>query len=191
MTATSTRDPSGWFLTYTGRQYWPCDPRPEDVSILDIAHHLSNICRFGGACSPFYSVAQHSVITSQLARKYPRLALMHDATEAYVGDIVRPLKYSPQFAFYFDIEALNWKAIATTFGFSQKDPKDEEEVAVVDDIALMTERRDLMIKSSHRWSVRAKPDPKHIDPLPPADAEKLFLDRFIELWGEKEFRLFI
>ena len=79
-----------WFLTYTGRQFWPLDPRPEDICIRDIAHHLSLCCRFNGACRVHYSVAQHSVMVANILPAPLRFwGLMHDATEAYVGDMVR------------------------------------------------------------------------------------------------------
>ena len=92
-----------WMITFTGRRFWPLDPRVEDVSFLDIAHGLSLICRYGGHTGCFYSVAEHSVL---LARHFmeqgrsdlARYALLHDASEAYIGDIIRPLKPElPQF----------------------------------------------------------------------------------------------
>lgn len=188
--AADQRDPKGWFLTYTGRQFWPCDPRSEDISILDIAHHLANICRFGGACKPFYSVAQHSVHVSHIGSGVSaRIKLMHDAPEAYAGDIVRPLKYHPSFDFYFQIEAALWKVISGRFGLGVDDPKKVSDVAWADDAALMTERRDLMVKSPHKWSVKARPVAERIRPLAPQSAEQLFINRFIELWGKEEFEL--
>lgn len=84
-----------WMQTVTGRKFWPMDPRPEDVDIIDIAHALSMICRFGGHCLRFYSVAEHSVLIARKAPpEYQLAALLHDASEAYLSDIVRPLKRS-------------------------------------------------------------------------------------------------
>jgi len=80
-----------WIQTYTGKRFWPLDPRPEDVDILDIAHSLSLLCRFTGHTSSFYSVSQHSILVAQEVPKRLRLwALFHDAAEAYIGDIARP-----------------------------------------------------------------------------------------------------
>ncbi len=77
-----------WIQVRSGRKFHPLDPRPEDVDINDIAHALSNLCRFTGHCTDFYSVAQHSVIASQIVPPASALAaLLHDASEAYMGDI--------------------------------------------------------------------------------------------------------
>jgi hypothetical protein len=86
-----------WMITYSGRRFWPLDPRPDDVSWVDIAHALSLSCRYGGHAQRFYSVAEHSVL---LARYFGRLgqpllsryALLHDGAEAYVADVIRPIK---------------------------------------------------------------------------------------------------
>lgn len=80
--------------TYTGGEFRPFDPRPADVRLLDIAAGLAHTCRFGGHCRQFYSVAQHSMCVSR-EFETPRLrlfALLHDAGEAYLGDIPRPIK---------------------------------------------------------------------------------------------------
>jgi hypothetical protein len=82
-----------WIQTFTGKQFWPLDPRPDEVYIEDIAHALGNICRFNGHCLRFYSVAEHCFHVSH--KVVPGLALMgllHDAAEAYVCDVVRPVK---------------------------------------------------------------------------------------------------
>jgi|GEM_PF-123831 len=104
--------------TFTGRQYWPCDPRPNEVYIEDIAHSLSLQCRYAGHCIKFYSVAEHSVLIARhLAAKHaPEVALaglLHDAPEAYCVDIPRPLK--PYLTNYKEIEHANWLAIARRF----------------------------------------------------------------------------
>lgn len=116
----------GDFLqTYTGRQYWPCDPKPNEVFIEDIAHALSLQCRYAGHCLRYYSVAEHSVLIARyLAAKHaPEVALaglLHDASEAYCVDIPRPLK--PYLTNYKDIEEDNWKAIAARYRLSAEIP---------------------------------------------------------------------
>lgn len=96
-----------WIQTFSGKKFYPLDPDPELICIEDIAHALSNECRFGNHSKKFYSVAQHSVqmaancFKSTVLRKE---ALLHDASEAYLSDICRPLKYSPPFAFYREAE---------------------------------------------------------------------------------------
>lgn len=87
-----------WILTFTGRRAWPLDPRPEDICIEDIAHALALTCRFTGHCREFYSVAQHSVLVSHYVSDQggdaglQLAALLHDASEAYLPDVARPIK---------------------------------------------------------------------------------------------------
>ena len=84
--------------TYTGKGFDPINPQEDMICLEDIAHALSHLCRWGGHCNRFYSVAEHSVI---MARFYiecendkirARLALMHDASEAYFNDVPTPVK---------------------------------------------------------------------------------------------------
>ena len=84
--------------TYTGREFFPLDPQPEHIDSLDIAHALSLKCRYTGHCAWFYSVAQHSVVLCDYVREIglstldQQWALMHDASEAYLPDVARPIK---------------------------------------------------------------------------------------------------
>lgn len=96
-----------WMITFTGRRFWPLDPRREEVSFLDIAHGLSMTCRYGGHTRCFYSVAEHCVHLADHFRRenrddLARYALLHDASEAYIGDVIRPLK--PQLPQFKEVE---------------------------------------------------------------------------------------
>src|SRR3954471_16493110 len=91
--------PGPYLQTVSGRWVNPFDPEPDQLDAGDIARALANQCRFGGHCRVFYSVAQHSVIVSELVEQCGGdaedvfAALMHDATEAYLGDMPHPLKH--------------------------------------------------------------------------------------------------
>jgi uncharacterized protein len=168
-------------MTSTGRQFWPCDPRPEDVDIADISHHLARICRFNGAVKvPHYSVAQHCILVSQLvAEDLALVGLMHDATEAYCGDMIRPLKQA--LPSYKAIEDLIWAAIAAKFNLPVDLPP---EVKDADNIALVTERRDVMPKAQFLWASsleRYSPAPGIIKPMAAVEAEMAFMMRFNQL----------
>lgn len=104
-------DRGNWLQTFTGVAFYPFAPRPEEINVQDIAHQLSMICRYGGAVSSFYSVAEHSLILARYVRQVrpnnPRLALqalLHDAAEAYICDVPRPLKLMPQMDGYRAME---------------------------------------------------------------------------------------
>lgn len=172
-TNTDAVRPKGWLLTYTGIQFDLFHPRPEDVSILDIAHHLSMICRFGGAVRAFYSVAQHSVHVAELCPELAITALLHDAAEAYIGDMVRGLKHDPRMEAYRKAEARVHGAIAERFGIFPEIPWD---VKHADEVMLVTEARDLMLGGS-RFMQQGRPDPRKqaVDPWQPYIAEQEFL----------------
>lgn len=108
------------------------NPNPEDIVLSDVAHALSHICRYTGHCSVFYSVAQHSVLCSRLAAErghgedIQREALLHDATEAYVGDVASPLKaLLPD---YVEVEARVRRALASRFSLCREVPKAVKEL---------------------------------------------------------------
>jgi hypothetical protein len=108
-----------WMQTYTGKQFWPMDPRASEIDPDDIAHALSLLCRYGGHCSEFYSVAEHCVLMSHAVSPENALtALLHDASEAYLVDVPRPIKRSPKMEAYRVAEARMMDAIAVRFGLS-------------------------------------------------------------------------
>lgn len=166
-----------WMQTYRGGQFWPLDLRPEDVFIEDIAHSLSMICRYGGHCERFYSVAEHSVLVSRVVP--PELALiglLHDATEAYVGDVIRPLK--PALSGYAQIEHQVWLAVASRFGLPGSMPN---EIKAADNAVLLAEQLVLMKDAPAPWCVGGEPAKVEVRGLVPGEAESEFLDRFAEL----------
>lgn len=106
----------GCIRTFTGRYVDPFDPKPDDIVIEDIAHALSNLCRFGGHTKRFYSVAEHSVLCAMLVPGEHKLAaLLHDASEAYLVDIPTPIKN--RLPGYVKAEDRLMKVIADKFGF--------------------------------------------------------------------------
>ncbi len=178
-----------WSQTFTGKRFYALDPRADDICIEDIAHALSLICRFGGHSSEFYSVAQHSILVAEVVqgterdpnlgwdRLATRAGLLHDAAEAYVGDMVRPLKRSMHE--FVAAEDRIFMMIAGKFGIP---PFHLGCVKIADEVLLATEARDLMGGSSaDKWSLEADPLDERIIPISPADAEKLFLKRFYAL----------
>lgn len=165
-----------WIQTYTGRQFWPLDPRADEVDIQDIAHALSNLCRFTGHCAWFYSVAQHSVLVSRACDPADALAgLLHDAAEAYVADLPRPIKRQPGMEAYRDAEALVHGAIGERFGVAVLMPPS---VVAADEAVLATEGRDLMKRIGATWNLRAAPLPGTIAPWSSLVARHQFLRRF-------------
>lgn len=165
--------------TASGRYASLTAPRPHDIDIGDIAHALSNICRFGGHTREFYSVAQHSVLASRIVPPEDALAaLLHDAGEAYVGDMVLPLKnLLPEYRL---IESGMWLAISMAFGVPLKMPAS---VKRADLVLLATERRDLLCEQALPWVVLdgVDPLPEVIDPWPAGCARAEFVMRYREL----------
>lgn len=173
------RSDSTWIQTFTGRQVWPLDPRVGDFEIRDIAHALSNICRYTGHCSKFYSVAQHSVHVAEYVASHDRTlaltALLHDASEAYLSDMARPIKH--QFEQYLILEKRLEEVIAEQFGLVFPYPPVVKEA---DDILLNTERRDLMCNPPRPWQTYGV---GYLDieivPWTPEVSER----RFLEVYG--------
>lgn len=167
-------------LTHSGHYLNFLNPDFMHININDIAHALANLCRFTGHTREFYSVAQHSVIVSHLvAPEHALRALLHDASEAYIGDLSSPLKsQSPS---YCEIERnLQAKIIEVLTGSTEPD---HPSIKHADLIALATERRDLMPHNQQHWPILngITPMATTIKPLAPSTAHALFTARYREL----------
>ncbi len=176
---------SSWLQVGRSGRGFPIAPvDSERIDIEDIVPALCKICRYTGHCKEFYSVAQHSVHTSYLVPKKYRLeALLHDAAEAYTGDISTTWKrmmkvVAPEY--WSRVEAVE-KAVADHFGMPHVM---SEAVKLADMIALATEKRDLMPGGEWSWGPLPDPDPKALVPLGPMDAEMAFWGRYYDLREE-------
>lgn len=168
-----------WIQTFTGRKFFPLDPRPEDVCIADIAHALSMQCRFLGHTKWFYSVAEHSVRVCAVLAKYNyntsiRLAgLMHDSAEAYLADVSSPVKQTMPKYIKAEKKLLTVIGEALSIKFEPSAPWKRADL-----ILLSTEKRDLLGKSPASWGHLAKPLAEHIHPWSPIEAVDAFLRVF-------------
>lgn len=165
-------------LTYTGKRFDLHEPDTELIDPRDIAHSLANLCRFNGHTREFYSVAQHCCLVADLVPEEDKLAaLLHDATEAYVGDMVRPLKqWMPA---YQDVEDWIWERITTRFDLVPELPVS---VRHADLVALATERRDLMPTDPAIWDclIGIEPTAETIRPWTPAEARLTYHQRLMD-----------
>lgn len=167
-----------FITTHSGLSVNMASPTPQMIDPSDIGRSLSRICRFGGHTRQHYSVAQHCVLASQFVPAEHQLtALMHDATEAYVGDMVSPLKaLMPEFK---RVEERFWLAIAERFRLpGVMDPC----IKNIDLILLATERRDLLCEGES-WDCLegVVPLPIHIQPWSMDHAYQQWMNRFDEL----------
>lgn len=178
-----------WILTRSGRKFDLTNPTADMVDPADIAHSLSMQCRFNGHTSSFYSVAQHCCLVADLVPAEHQLhALLHDATEAYVGDMVRPLKeamrdratYHGATCLYEETEQRVWEAICERFDLIPILPAS---VKHADLVALATEKRDLMPQHQEPWPCLAgiTPAPDHVQPQTPATAAIHYQNRLLQL----------
>lgn len=186
---TTVRDPRTGIQTYTGKCFYPLDPRPEEIDILDIAHALSLQCRFGGHCKTHYSIAQHSTLVSFYSGKHALWGLLHDASEAFIADLCKPVKIQLEMESYRRAEKRLMKAVCDKFNLPYQQPED---VTKADVLLLAAEARDLMSPLvPGYWRIDLDSANKMvgtIQPLSPEAAEKQFLDRFYELGGNMNVR---
>ena len=138
----------GRMNTYAGHRFDPMYMTPEDVDIRDIAHALSLMCRGGGHLRYFYSVAQHCINCADEARargwsrRLQLACLLHDASEAYISDIIRPVKvYLDN---YLEIEASIMDGIWRHFGLSDLSESEHAAWKQIDDEMLLYEQHFLI-----------------------------------------------
>ena len=165
-----------WMQLHSGVRFYPIDPRPEDIRIEDIAHALSLLCRFGGHVREHYSVAQHSIIVAHMLPPRLQLAgLLHDATEAYLVDVPRPIKVA--LPGYKELEDALSGVISFVYGVDFSDPL----IKRADNVALLTEARDLLSQVPDGWGYTEEPAPFRIMPIDAQRAEAAFLKMFHDL----------
>jgi hypothetical protein len=176
----------GFIETYTGRPFWPLQPSAEGLSIIDIAHALSNQCRYSGHVAWFYPTAQHCCLLADycLANGFSALValqlLMHDGAEAYLVDVPRPVKqFMPQYRLWDHAinvcirEWMDWSHLPI--------PSVQDEF---DSRIIVDERAQLMCRSGNDWGHRLEPLGVTIERWTPERAEKEFLTRYAALTRE-------
>lgn len=183
LTAPGDHRNGDWTQTYMGVQFWPLDPRPHEILLEDIAHSLAKICRYNGHSIDHYSVAEHSVLVSQHVRPEHRLqALMHDAPEAYLGDVIRPVKkYLKDFG---EHENRLLFLMGPKFWFNAKL---HENVHHVDD-SILADEKGVLFRHDLPWFLPQPPlgIADDIKCLTAKQAKRLFLKTYYELTGKKE-----
>ena len=176
-----------WIATYTGLKFHYLNPQPEEICIEDIAHALALTCRFGGHCKTFYSVADHSIHVGELLQyRWRRAGLLHDAHEAYLHDILRPIK--ADIPVYGQIANRVQEVIDRKFGTYAAATEYRSAIKEADNIMLAMEARDLMANTTRipafkGWGAVPSPQSplqRQISPLTMEDAELAFLFYFRE-----------
>lgn len=179
--------------TYSGGRFYVLNPRAEDVDLDDLAHALSNQCRFNGHTKEFYSVAQHSVMVEEalylntLGLMTRMHGLLHDAAEAYMGDVTRPIKAVIESLAPGIIKGINDKIEAAILDRFDLPPiHNHKAIKHADNIVLATEARDVMSKvkvDRGSWG-HDLPEPLHMEIYPeyPDVAKANFLSQFHYLW---------
>lgn len=172
-----------FIITFSKQRFSPFQAKAEEIDIIDIAHALSLLCRANGHIRHFYSIAQHSLNCSKeaeargLSEKIQLACLLHDASEAYISDITRPVKRSlPQ---YVEFEEVLQNRIFDRFSLSHLDEKEQAMVKEIDDCLLYYELLELMKEEIFEESpeIISKPDLEQRDFLAVKEAFLAEYDR--------------
>lgn len=170
--------------TTSGLPFWSAAPKTSDIRIFDIAEHLARICRFGGALRSdieHYSVAQHCCLVSDHCPEGFELeGLLHDAAEAYVGDMIKPIKL--QLAEWKTVEGRVDAAIRLKFWLP---PTISPEVKEQDFLAVATEHRDVQTQGTVDWGTLPTPWKEKIEPWSVFRARAEFMQRFMRLYHDR------
>lgn len=171
--------------TFTGKKFDPMEIRPEDINERDVAHALSLVCRGCGHLRRFYSVAQHSVncALEALARgageRKALICLLHDASEAYISDIIRPVKcHIPK---YYEIEDMIMRTVLTRFGLDDITPEEDGFWRMIDDALLENELKALLPGEEGREPAPLESEPD-LEERPFREIEARFLELFYRLY---------
>lgn len=180
-----------YIRTYTGIEFYLDDPRPEVVDIRDIAHALSNICRFTGHTKSFYSVAQHSVwvadclILWDCPRSLVKAGLLHDAAEAYYGDLSYPLKLMLGEQLKAVTGPIN-RAVDEALGLTNLEPVHRAMIKSADNYGMLADGKAMVkgfgfteMEMHNRGIDPAVQVPKIQPPWDPVDAKAEFLSRYV------------
>ena len=213
--ACGSTDRGAWIQTLAGRKVYPLDPRPEDVDVPEMAHALSHLCRYNGHVPHFYSVAQHSVHVSEAVEatcatcrgdgqvagvvcgrcagrgkdvRLQLVALLHDLPEAYLGDVIRPIKKGGGVTTRYEEAEQRWGLCIGKHldipGLGELLADLPEEVKIADDRVLLAEKRDLRARglTDESWSVRPYPPwGGTVEPWLSTDAYRQFMERYEDL----------
>ena len=175
-------EPGPFIQTLSGRRVNPLDASPEDIDAGDIARALANTCRFGGHSKAFYSVAQHSAIVCDLLEQRGAspdelmAALLHDASEAYLGDLPHPIKHRSELGAAFRVAEKSLEAvIAERFAL----PEAAGRIKPLDRALLAAERRTFSEVTWH-WPELDGAEELEIDieAWPPGRAQQEFIRRY-------------
>lgn len=168
----------GYVETYSGGRFYPFDPRPADVRIEDLAHGLAHTCRYSGQCQVYYSVAEHSLHVARELRREghgPRVqcyGLFHDAAEAYLPDLPRPIK--AEFDAFVDLERSILEAVWPALDLRAPTTDEWDAVMAADDRLLHYEAGELLADGGWADPVDLAHDLRADSP---AAARERFVDR--------------
>lgn len=191
----------GWITTYTNKKFYPLSPKPQDVCLEDIVWALSFKCRWTGHSRVFYSVAEHSVrVAEEVLRQVQAMSveehvpyqaaligLMHDATEAYLPDVARPIKESilidlgEEVVSFREAEDRLMKVISTALELPSLSSELYPQIKRADDVVLITEARDIVHGLDSWAKVEYEPLEEVIVPWTPEKSRVEFMKLYNKL----------